>query len=84
MVLLAITGLAEFYGMAAKRELVASAVGEFLAVALLMVGTFFSSKPAISDQGSPSRVKTILKRLSDPLRPWLVLRQFFSRSNTAA
>jgi len=71
MVLLAITGLAEFYGMAAKRELVCFSGWGIFGGALLMVGTFFQAT-AISH----SRLALAGERFETGFlilfRPWLV------------
>jgi phosphatidate cytidylyltransferase len=83
MVLLAVTGLAEFYGMAAKRDLVCFSGWGILGGALLMVGTFFQLTGRIGTQGSPARVNDFETGFLILFVLGLCLRQFFSRSNTA-
>jgi len=83
MVLLAVTGLAEFYGMAAKRELVCFNCWGIFGGALLMVGTFFQLTGHIGTQGSPARVNDFETGFLILFVLGLCLRQFFSRSNTA-
>lgn len=83
MVFLAVTGLAEFYGIAAKRELVCfSGWGIFCGV-LLIVGTFFQLTGHIGTQGSPARVNDFETSFLILFVLGLCLRQFFSSSNTA-
>jgi phosphatidate cytidylyltransferase len=83
MTLLAITGLAEFYGMAAKRDLVCFRVWGIFGGALLMIGTFFQVTGHIGTQGSPARVNDFETGFLILFVLGLCLRQFFSRSNTA-
>ena len=83
MVFLAITGLAEFYGIAAKRDLVCFAGWGIFGGALLMIGTFFELTGLIGTQGSPARVNDFETSFIILFVLGLCLRQFFSRSNTA-
>jgi phosphatidate cytidylyltransferase len=83
MVLLAVTGLAEFYGMAAKRDLVCFSGWGIFGGALLMIGTFFQATGHIGTQGSPARVNDFETGFLILFVLGLCLRQFFSRSNTA-
>jgi phosphatidate cytidylyltransferase len=83
MTLLAIVGLAEFYGMAAKRELVCFNIWGIFGGALLMVGTFFQVTGHIGTQGSPARVNDFETGFLILFVLGLCLRQFFSKSNTA-
>src|SRR5258706_14843538 len=53
---LAVTGLAEFYGMAEKRELVCFSGWGIFGGVLLMAGTFFNLTGLVGTSGSPARV----------------------------
>ena len=83
MIFLAATGLAEFYGMAARRELVCFSGWGIFGGVLLMVGTFLELKGYIGTQGSPARVNDFETGFLILFVLGLCLRQFFSRSNTA-
>ena len=83
MVFLAVTGLAEFYGIAAKRDLVCFNLWGIFAGVLLIVGTFFQLTGHIGTQGSPARVNDFETSFIILFVLGLCLRQFFSRSNTA-
>ncbi len=83
MVFLAVTGLVEFYGMAAKRELVCFTGWGIFGGALLMIGTFLELKGYIGTQGSPARVNDFETGFLILFVLGLCLRQFFSKSNTA-
>lgn len=83
MVFLAVTGLAEFYGIAAKRDLVCFSSWGILGGVLLIVGTFFELTGHIGTQGSPSRVNDFETGFIILFVLGLCLRQFFSKSNTA-
>ena len=83
MVFLAVTGLAEFYGIAAKRDLVCFTGWGIFGGALLMVGTFLQLTGHIGTQGSPARVNDFETSFIILFVLGLCLRQFFSRSNTA-
>jgi phosphatidate cytidylyltransferase len=83
MVFLAVTGLAEFYGIAAKRDLVCFTMWGIFGGALLIIGTFFQLTGHIGTQGSPARVNDFETSFLILFVLGLCLRQFFSRSNTA-
>ena len=83
MVVLAGTGLMEFYDMALKRNLVCFRNWGLLGGVLLMVGTFlhFSGKLGISN--TPARVNDFETSFLILFVLGLCVRQFVSRSNTA-
>jgi phosphatidate cytidylyltransferase len=83
MVFLAVTGLAEFYGMAAKRDLVCFERWGIGGGLLLMVGTFLNLTGLVGKTGSPARVNDFETSFLILFVLGLCLRQFFSRSNTA-
>ena len=83
MVFLAISGLAEFYGIAAKRELVCFNYWGIFGGVLLIVGTFLQLNGIIGTHGSPARVNDFETSFLILFVLGLCLRQFFSRSNTA-
>ncbi len=83
MVFLAISGLAEFYGMAGKRDLVCFSYWGILGGALLIIGTFLELTGHIGMQGSPARVNDFETTFLILFVLGLCLRQFFSKSNTA-
>lgn len=83
MVLLAVTGLAEFYGLVAKRELVCFKWWGLLGGLLLMIGTFLNLTGLIGTSGSPARVNDFETGFLILFVLGLCLRQFFSKSNTA-
>jgi phosphatidate cytidylyltransferase len=83
MVVLAVMGLAEFYGIAGKRGLVCFTGWGICAGVLLMVGTFLQLTGHIGTQGSPARVNDFETSFIILFVLGLCLRQFFSRSNTA-
>jgi phosphatidate cytidylyltransferase len=83
MIFLAISGLAEFYGIAAKRELVCFNYWGIFGGALLIIGTFLQLNGMIGTQGSPARVNDFETSFLILFVLGLCLRQFFSRSNTA-
>ena len=82
MVFLAITGLAEFYGLAAKRNLVCFEGWGILGGTLLMVGTFLNLTGLLGTSGSPARVNDFETSFLILFVLGLCLRQFFARSNT--
>src|SRR5713101_4161204 len=53
---LAVTGLAEFYGIVAKRDLVCFKGWGILGGLLLLVGTFLNLTGVVGRSGSPARV----------------------------
>jgi phosphatidate cytidylyltransferase len=83
MVFLAATGLAEFYGLAAKRELVCFKRWGILGGVLLMVGTFLNLTGKIGTSGSPARVNDFETSFLILFVLGLCLCQFFSKNNTA-
>lgn len=83
MIFLATTGLAEFYGMAAKRDLVCFKGWGIFGGILLIVGTFLQLTGHIGTQGSPARVNDFETSFIILFVLGLCLLQFFSRSNTA-
>jgi phosphatidate cytidylyltransferase len=83
MVFLAVSGLAEFYGIAGKRDLVCFSTWGIFGGVLLIVGTFFELTGHIGTQGGPSRVNDFETSFLILFVLGLCLRQFFSRSNTA-
>jgi phosphatidate cytidylyltransferase len=82
MVFLAATGLAEFYGLAAKRGLACFSGWGILGGMLLMVGTFLNLTGQIGTSGSPARVNDFETSFIILFVLGLCLRQFFSRSAT--
>jgi len=83
MVFLAGFGLAEFYGLVEKRDLVCFRTTGLLGGLLLMVGTFLNVTGQIGTQGSPARVNDFETGFLIVFVLGLCLRQFVSRSNTA-
>jgi len=83
MVVLAVTGLAEFYGLAAGRDLVCFERWGIFGGILLMVGTFLNLTGHLGTSGSPARVNDFETSFLILFVLGLCLRQFFSRSNTA-
>ena len=82
MVLLAAVGLAEFYGLVARRGLVCFKRWGILGGVLLMVGTFLNLTGHIGTSGSPARVNDFETSFLILFVLGLCLCQFFSRSNT--
>jgi len=80
---LAVTGLAEFYGLVAKRDLVCFERWGVLGGLLLMVGTFLNLTGQLGTSGSPARVNDFETSFLILFVLGLCLRQFVSRSNTA-
>ena len=83
MIVLAVTGLAEFYGLVAKRDLVCFERWGIFGGVLLMVGTFLNLTGHLGTSGSPARVNDFETSFLILFVLGLCLRQFFSRSNTA-
>src|SRR5438874_12413351 len=83
ILLLAITGLAEFYGLVARRELVCFAGWGVFGGILLMVGTFLNLTGRLGTTGSPARVNDFETSFLILFVLGLCTRQFFSKSNTA-
>jgi len=82
MVLLAAAGLAEFYGLVARRGLVCFKGWGILGGVLLMTGTFLNLTGQIGTSGSPARVNDFETSFLILFVLGLCLCQFFSRSNT--
>jgi phosphatidate cytidylyltransferase len=83
MVFLAVSGLAEFYGLARRKELVCFAAWGIFGAVLLMTGTFLNLTGQIGTSGSPARVNDFETGFVILFVLGLCLRQFFSRTNTA-
>ncbi len=83
IVLLALAGLAEFYGIAEKRGLVCFKCWGIAGGVLLMVGTFLNLTGKLGTSGSPSRVNDFETSFLILFVLGLCVRQFFSASNPA-
>src|SRR5215472_17130937 len=86
IVFLAVTGLAEFYGLVAKRGLVCFRGWGILGAILLMLGTFLNLNGQLGtsvNAGGPARVNDFETSFIILFVLGLCLCQFFSRSNTA-
>jgi phosphatidate cytidylyltransferase len=83
IVFLAVVGLAEFYGLVEKRDLVCFKGWGILGGFLLVVGTFLNLTGKVGTSGSPARVNDFETSFLILFVLGLCLRQFFSRSNTA-
>jgi phosphatidate cytidylyltransferase len=83
MVFLTATGLAEFYGLVEKRDLVCFKRSGMFGGLLLIIGTFLNVTGLIGTSGSPARVNDFETSFLIVFVLGLCLRQFFSRSNTA-
>lgn len=83
MLFLAVSGLAEFYGLVERRELVCFKGWGLLGGVLLMLGTFLNLTGILGTSGSPARVNDFETSFLILFVLGLCLRQFFSRSNTA-
>ena len=83
IVFLAVTGLAEFYGLVEKRDLVCFSSWGQLGGFLLILGTFLNLTGKVGTSGSPARVNDFETSFLILFVLGLCLRQFFSRSNTA-
>lgn len=84
MVLLAVSGLAEFYGLAEKRGLTCFKGWGLLGGALLMIGTFLQLTGRIGMQDSPARVNDFETIFLILFVLGLCLRQFFGGSKAGA
>ncbi len=80
---LAEVGLAEFYGLVEKGNLVCFKGWGLLGGLLLMVGTFLNLTGRLGTSGSPAGVNDFETSFLILFVLGLCLRQFFSRSNTA-
>jgi phosphatidate cytidylyltransferase len=83
MAFLAATGLAEFYGLAQKRDLACFPGWGILGGLLLMVGTFLNLTGKIGTSGSPARVNDFETSFLILFVLGLCLRQFFSRASSS-
>jgi phosphatidate cytidylyltransferase len=83
IVLLGTSGLAEFYGLAAKRDLVCFQGWGLFGGLLLTTGTFLNLTGHLGIHDSPARVNDFESSFLILFVLGLCLRQFFSRSNTA-
>ena len=83
MLLLAGFGLAEFYGLVARREIRCFNFWGTIGGLLLMTGTFFHFQGVLGIADSPSRVNDFEVGFLILFVLGLCLRQFFSRSSTA-
>lgn len=82
MLVLAVTGLVEFYGLAARRDLICFERWGILGGVLLMLGTFMHLTGHLGIHGTPSRVNDFETSFLILFVLGLCLRQFFSRTNT--
>lgn len=83
IVLLACSGLWEFYGLVEKRDLVCFKYSGLLGGALLTIGTFLNLTGVLGMQGSPARVNDFETSFLILFVLGLCVRQFVSKSNTA-
>ncbi|EEF57382.1 phosphatidate cytidylyltransferase [Pedosphaera parvula] len=83
MVLLAWSGLVEFYGMVEKRDLVCFKNWGVIGGILLIVGTFYNLTGKLGRMDSPARVNDFETGFLILFVLGLCVRQFVSRSNTA-
>ena len=83
MVVLGLTGLMEFYGLAEKRGLVCFRWCGLFGGLLLMLGTFLNLTGHIGTSGSPARVNDFEMGFIILFVLGLCVRQFVARSNTA-
>jgi len=83
MIFLATAGLAEFYGLVEKRNLVCFKWCGLLGGVLLMVGTFLHVTGHLGIYDSPSRANDFETGFLILFVLGLCVRQFVSRSNTA-
>jgi phosphatidate cytidylyltransferase len=83
MVLLAGAGVAEFYGLVGKRDLVSFKYCGIFGGVLLMVGTFYNLTGKLGISNSPARVNDFETSFLILFVLGLCIRQFVSRSNTS-
>jgi len=83
MMVLAVTGLLEFYGIVEKRDLVCFKGWGLLGGVLLMLGTFLHLTGKLGIHGTPARVNDFETSFLILFVLGLCTRQFFSKSNTA-
>lgn len=81
MLLLAIAGLAEFYGLAAKKHLPCFTRWGLFGGLLLMAGTWLNLTGVIGTSGSPARVNDFESSFLIAFVLGLCLCQFFSKNN---
>src|SRR5207244_8131815 len=82
MCTLAVVGLLEFYGLAAKRDLVCFKVLGVIGALLLILGTFLHFTGKLGISGTPARVNDFEMSFIILFVLGLCVRQFLSRSNT--
>ncbi len=83
ILVLALAGLAEFYGLAEKRGLACFKFSGLIGGALLMVGTFLELTGKIGTQGSPARVNDFETGFIILFVLGLCVRQLASKSNAS-
>ncbi len=83
IVFLALTGLAEFYGLAEKRGLACFKMSGLIGAVLLTVGTFLNVTGHIGTQGSPARVNDFETSFIILFVLGLCVRQLSSKTNPA-
>lgn len=83
VLVLALAGLAEFYGLAEKRGLACFKFSGLLGGALLMVGTFLELTGKIGTQGSPARVNDFETGFIILFVLGLCVRRLASKSNAS-
>src|SRR5579884_1202232 len=83
IVLLACSGLWEFYGLVEKRDLVCFKYSGLLGGSLLMIGTFLNLTGNLGMHNSPARVNDFETSFLILFVLGLCVRQFVSKSNTA-
>ncbi|HUZ07527.1 MAG TPA: phosphatidate cytidylyltransferase [Candidatus Paceibacterota bacterium] len=83
VLVLALAGLAEFYGLAEKRGLACFKFSGLIGGALLMVGTFMELTGKIGTQGSPARVNDFETGFIILFVLGLCVRQLASKSNAS-
>jgi phosphatidate cytidylyltransferase len=83
VVLLALSGLIEFYGIAEKRGMVNFKWCGMFGGLLLMVGTFLNVTGRLGTSGSPARVNDFETSFLILFVLGLCVRQFISKTNTA-
>jgi phosphatidate cytidylyltransferase len=83
VVVLAASGLAEFYDLAARRGLASSRGWGIFGGVLLMVGTFLNLTGRLGTSGSPARVNDFETGFLILFVLGLCFRQFLARANTA-
>ena len=84
IIVLAVAGLNEFYGLVEKRNLVCFKYWGIFGGTLLLAGTFLNLNGFLgTHQGSPARVNDFETSLITLFELGLCVRQFVSKSNTA-